>query len=326
MKCEHVDPIARAVLYEGYLLYPYRASALKNRQRFNFGAVYPRSYSEAGNGTDAWAMQTECLVHGGPATKLQIMVRFLHLRERISAARSETPSWQEAVEREVLSGELDLVALSQRSQHHAFGWAAERIHETQGEGAETETRDQRTIAGTVLLASTPFENGLYRLQVRIENITPLAIAEESSRAEALLHTLVSAHTILVVGDGAFVSLFDPPAQWRTHVAQCANIGTWPVLVGREGATDMMLSAPIILYDYPRVAPESPGDFCDATEIDEMLSLRVLTLTDGEKQEMRAADPCARALLQRTEALTGEQLWRLHGTMHSSRSDPICEEP
>ena len=51
----------------------------------------------------------------------------------------------------------------------------------------------------------------------------------------------------------------------------------------------MLCSPIILYDYPQSAPESEGDFFDGTEMDEMLTLRVLTLTDAEKQEMRAGD-------------------------------------
>ncbi len=33
--------IADAILYEGYILYPYRASAIKNRQRWTFGGVFP---------------------------------------------------------------------------------------------------------------------------------------------------------------------------------------------------------------------------------------------------------------------------------------------
>ncbi len=41
-----VDQIASAVLYEGYILYPYRPS-VKNRQRWTFGGLVPRAYSEA---------------------------------------------------------------------------------------------------------------------------------------------------------------------------------------------------------------------------------------------------------------------------------------
>lgn len=61
----------------------------------------------------------------------------------------------------------------------------------------------------------------------------------------------------------------------------------------------MLASPIILYDYPRLAPESPGELFDGTEIDEILSLRVLILTDNEKRLAAAVDERARALLDRT---------------------------
>ena len=91
-----------------------------------------------------------------------------------------------------------------------------------------------------------------------------------------------------------------------------------VLVGEEGQRDAMLSAPIILYDYPQVAPESPGDLFDGTEIDEILTLRILTLTEEEKRAAAAVDQRARALLERTEALAREQLLRLHGTVRGLR--------
>ena len=111
---------------------------------------------------------------------------------------------------------------------------------------------------------------------------------------------------------------DPPEHWREAAAGCRNVGTWPVLVGEEEQKDTMLSAPIILYDYPRVAPESPGDLFDCTEIDEILTLRILTLTEDEKREMSAVDGRARALLERTEALAREQLLGLHGAVRGLR--------
>ena len=79
----------------------------------------------------------------------------------------------------------------------------------------------------------------------------------------------------------------------------------------------MLSAPIILSDYPQIAPESPGDLFDGTEIDEILTLRIMTLTDAEKQAMIAVDDRV-AVLERTEALAPEQLMRLHGTIRNLR--------
>jgi hydrogenase maturation protease len=133
--------------------------------------------------------------------------------------------------------------------------------------------------------------------------------------------LASTHTILSTQGGEFVSLLDPPERWAEDVAACRNIGTWPVLVGEEGQQDTMLSSPIILYDYPQVAPESPGDFFDSTEIDELLTLRIMTLTDEEKRAMATLDGRAGALLKRTEALAREQLLGLHGTIRGVRTPP-----
>jgi hypothetical protein len=87
-----------------------------------------------------------------------------------------------------------------------------------------------------------------------------------------------------------------------------------VLAGDAAPADTMLASPIILYDYPRIASESPGALFDGTEIDEILSLRILTLTEQEKREMRETDPRARDLLERTEALDLEQWMRLHGAL------------
>ncbi len=41
---DKIEKIADALLYEGYLLYPYRKSALKNRERFNFGLLEPADF------------------------------------------------------------------------------------------------------------------------------------------------------------------------------------------------------------------------------------------------------------------------------------------
>ena len=77
MNAKLVEDIANAVLYEGYMLYPYRPSSVKNRQRWNFGVVYPQAYSENQKGADNWFMQTECLVKASSDAKLQVKVRFL---------------------------------------------------------------------------------------------------------------------------------------------------------------------------------------------------------------------------------------------------------
>jgi hypothetical protein len=131
-------------------------------------------------------------------------------------------------------------------------------------------------------------------------------------------SLVSTHTVLRATGGEFLSQTDPPPELREETALCVNEHTWPVLVGAPGSADTMLSAPIILEDYPRVAEESPGDLFDGTEIDEILTLRILTLSDAEKAELRRTDVRGRELLERTESLTGDDLMRLHGTLRGLR--------
>ncbi len=127
MNAKSIESIANAVLYEGYMLYPYRPSAVKNRQRWNFGVVYPMAYSEIQSGTDPSFMQTECLIQGGESSVVDIKVRFLQgVSRRIGKCQSPTTgvggnyepelqiveslevgnkvlrAWQEAIEREVV--------------------------------------------------------------------------------------------------------------------------------------------------------------------------------------------------------------------------------
>ena len=134
-------------------------------------------------------------------------------------------------------------------------------------------------------------------------------------------TFCSTHTVLRATGGEFVSLTDPPERLRAAAAACQNVGTWPVLVGEPGQRDTLLASPIILEDHPRVAPESPGDLFDGGEIDQLLVLNILALTEEEKAEMRAADPRTRAILERTEALTPDQLMRLHGAIRDVAARP-----
>jgi hydrogenase maturation protease len=236
-------------------------------------------------------------------------------------------TWQEAEEREVALGEMTLGELLTRPQRRDFtfpgGRRSEPVRGPAGEIRGVLVREQQILAGAVEAAAAEVAEGLFRVTLRVLNRTALPDAERLSRDEALLRSLVSAHTLLGVRGGAFVSLLDPPECWRQETAACRNVGTWPVLVGAEGQKDTMLSSPIILYDYPQVAPESPGDFFDGTEIDEMLTLRILTMTDEEKRAMAAVDDRAGALLARTEALARGQLLDLHGTVRSFR--PLPEE-
>jgi hypothetical protein len=325
---DQVRRIADAVLYEGYILWPYRRSALKNQQRWTFGGVYPKEWA-ADHEDDASLMQTSCLVEGDESTRAEISVRFLQVVRRQPFAEREGGTeavdelavgaerhlaWEEAIEREVTmeAEELGrLAAPKEREIEVPAGVEEELVTGAGGDRIGHLERSWRELSGRITASATEVGDGLWRLAVRIENNSPF---RAESRAEALEQTLCSCHTALHVSEGAFLSLTDPPERAAEQAARCENVGTWPVLVGEEGDRSTLLSSPIILSDYPEIAPESPGDLFDSSEIDQMLVLNILTLTDEEKREMRDSDPRAREILERTESLTPEELMRLHGTI------------
>jgi hypothetical protein len=304
-----VRQIADAVLYEGYILWPYRRSAMKNAQRWTFGGVYPRGWNESGHADDRWEMQAQVLVMGAPA--VDVTVRFLHVVRRQLISDGEPVdelvvdgerhiSWEEATERELAPGPIAI--------------AGGREEEPIGERASV-VRTWLKLEGTIDVANERIRDDLHRVTVRISNTTPFS----GSREEALEQTLCSCHAVLRAGPGAeFVSLTDPPPDLRDEAAACVNEGVWPVLVGEPHERGTVLASPIILEDHPRVAPESPGDLFDGGEIDQMLVLNILALTDEEKEEMRASDPKAREILERTEALTNEELMALNGRLSDMR--------
>lgn len=184
------------------------------------------------------------------------------------------------------------------------------------------------VQGTLDYDVAEPEPGVYKLRVQVSNTgTYGAIGEceggtdaaETSRDAALRHSLAAAHVVLRVEGGRFVSLTDSPERYRSLAASCQNVGVWPVLVGPEGSDDCMLASPIILSDHPQIAPESAGDFFDGTEIDEILALRVLTLTDEEKAEARRTDHRAREIVDRAESLAPDDWARLHGAVRDLRT-------
>jgi hypothetical protein len=340
-----IDAIANALLYEGYMLYPYRPSSVKNRQRFNFGVLYPRSYSEK-TGSDPWSLQAEILVEGIARTSLHVSVRFLKLVDRsVQNLTEPTPqffqnatklevhgnspaAWQEAVECDVAVPPSDLAALEAAQLQWAFAFPAKEDSEPRrdadGRLVEMIVRKQEPLYGTVEVAATTVADGIFKVLVRVKNLTPFD-ADDTARDPALMRSLVSAHVRLGVNDGQFVSLLEPPESLSELAASCQNVGAWPVLVGASGERETMLASPIILYDYPQIAPESPGDLFDGTEIDEILALRIMTMTDDEKSEMRNSDERARKILERTETLPMEHLMKLHGTLRELRSAISGEE-
>ncbi|MEP6662672.1 MAG: hypothetical protein ABJC04_03310 [Verrucomicrobiota bacterium] len=354
-----LEQIVNTVLYEGYILYPYRASSQKNqRERFTFGRVYPKIYSEHEKGAEPCVMQAEVLLQArgwvAPASggcentsspKLKITVGFLQpMRREIgkcaaeshSAALSPSPkqteppfqivpqlevdgkifqTWTEAVERKVSIEWENFPHPTEVPFAFATSRNAEPITNVKGIVEGTILRRQEALDGLMEITAESLAENLCKISVRVSNHSPVDAADLEISENVLQRTFVSTHVVFEVEEGEFVSLLETPLEFKSFADDCKNIGVWPVLVGDEAkrARDTMLASPIILYDYPQIAPESAGDFFDGTEMDEMLTLRVLTMTDDEKREM-GVDDFSRRILERTHALDAESFLKLHGGM------------
>ncbi|GAC1415625.1 MAG: hypothetical protein NVSMB62_03770 [Acidobacteriaceae bacterium] len=308
MNFSSVEKIANAILYEGYILYPYRATAIKNRQRWNFGTLYPRIYAEAQRPQEPFRFTAECLLRLCENASLDVKLSFLqHLpqdpgspADKIQELSDPSLGWDVAVERTVEFCSLPVLELA-RSQKTLSAAPAPDLH----------------VQLRVGVSALP--SGASRLHIELENVARLASGSNAKRDDALPLSLVSAHLLLGMSSGEFISLLEPPEEYSADAKSSTNSGVFPVLAGDKDSRSLMLVSPIILYDYPQIAPESQGDFFDGTEMDEMLTLRVLTLTDAEKEEMRSGDLRARRILERTEALTNEEMLQAHGIIRQMRN-------
>jgi hypothetical protein len=317
----NLDPvrkIADAVLYEGYILYPYRASAQKNQSRWQFGVVMAPGYAAADESETSFT-RAECVLEHSGQPAVRVLLRFLQVQRRTSGGESSAAeSWDEAAEHEI-EAVADAAAL--------FGDGVTREFTVEGgeDREEDVVRRREPLAGavTVRAAEVPGPWRALKLQVKIENRTDLGSVPQR-REDALPTSLVAAHAIITADGGKFLSMTDPPEWAAPAVAGCRNEGGWPVLADRDNR--VMLSSPIILYDHPELAAESPGELYDGTEIDEILTLRTMALSDDEKAEARATDPRAAALLDRVDSMDPQVLARLHGTLRSPRPGPAAEPP
>lgn len=348
---EQLGAVADAVLYEGYLLYPYRRSSTKNRVRWQFGVLFPRDWVEAdgpvvpgvSGSADSWYQQTECLlrVRRPGSARLRVRVRYLQMQRKQVQEAGHRPveslrtddgtvhlTFDEALPREC-EAEVPLDELLRGGRTVAVGAAAGEDAEPLPQGAGRVVRTREEIRAETTVTAERLSDDLCRIRVRTTNTAP-APPPRTTRDEALRQALIATHT-LVGGDGVeFVSLIDPPADLQAPVRACHNEFTFPVLGGEAGdAGHALLSAPIILPDHPQVAPESPGDLHDAAEIDEILTLRTMLLTDEEKREARATDPRAAAILDRVDTMPQEVFERLHGAVRSltpAAGTPSADRP
>ena len=331
MSIELARQIADAVLYEGYLLYPYRATSSKNQVRWQFGVLGPAGAEQAGTGESSH-LAMQCLLRADPESAVVVHLRFLQVQQRLAQIRAEgrpdayaeVPelriddqrwySWDEAVEveREHRVGFAELVAGCSWAVVADAGEETEELTDRRGDVAGRLVRRRQAVRAEVH-ARLERVDGLYRLTVTVDNP---ATAEGLSKDAVLRRSLVGTHLILVASNPQtqFVSVIDPPEDAIDAAAGCRQQRCWPVLAGLDGGTDLLLGSPIILYDYPQIAPESPGALFDGCEIDEILTLRVMTMTEEEKADARATDPRAREIIERCDQMTPDDLQQLHGIL------------
>jgi len=316
--------IADAVLYEGYLLYPYRATSQKNQCRWQFGVLGPPGAAEAGLGEED-SLAAQFLVEGGGTLKL--LVRFLQLQHRQAECGTDdgrflptdeltTPAgswltWDEAIECEIDVAPMELCG-PQRSWTLPLEVPAGVEFENLTGGRLVRTR--REIRGLVTVDATRAD-GLDRVTLTIANTGPPA----ADKGEAIAGSMIGTHVIAEIAGGRFISLIEPPPPAVAAVSLCSQHRCFPVLAGNPGDHDLLLISPIILYDHPEVAEQSEGALYDSTEIDEILTLRVMTMTDEEKAQARATDPLAAQIIERCDAMSPEAMQRLHGVLRDPRA-------
>jgi hypothetical protein len=348
MTFEPALAIANAVLYEGYLLFPYTASSGKNRVRWQFGVIVPRAYLSANTGETA-EQQTEILIEAPAATLVRSVVRlrFLHVEARrieawtgsafvpvaqLSVGGTMHVTFDEAVEREIEHAiEADAGTSMRIPITIAGGVDEEELRDDAGMVCGRVVRTRWTLKGDLAIDVEPVAGAetLRKLRVVVQNDSDVVAGE---RAGALRTAFVSAHVLLAVDGGAFVSVLDPVPAAAVESTTLRNRHVFPVLVG-DGAADeqrsaLVLSSPIVLYDFPAVAPQTDSDAFDATEIDELLTLTVLSLPDAERAEACATDPRARAIVERAERFGAHELGRLHaGALHRGvAAAPAAADP
>jgi hypothetical protein len=291
---QNVEDIANAILYEGYSLYPYRPSADKNQQRWTFGRIMPQKYANATGNSDPWRRQSECLLQS-LSPEITLRLRFLHISEPLDHSGV---GWQQAVERDLtfsISG---------------LQWTQDIEYKQETLEAGTTAPMQARVHAMVSRVNSDSDAALWQVQVRVDNMTE--VDANVSEMKALRHSMIAAHWVLHDAHGCWISATDPPEDLAPRTSALEQQGVWPVLAGDAQDSKILLASPIILYDYPAIAEQSAGNLFDGAEIDEILTLRILTMTDDEKNEAMDADPRLRQMLERTKNVSRDALYNLHG--------------
>lgn len=273
-----IEKLADAILYEGYALFPYRKNALKNQKRFNFGVLSPKCWAEKQT-NEQYFQQTEILILANESAKISFKVRYLQIENN--------EDWQTA---------------------------HEKVYENSVEMKEFQISDFKfQIDGKIELIAKKLGENLFKLSFKLQNLTEKESFKNFSREEILSFSFVSTHTIFEIENGEFISAIEPLETFQKYSQTLENINCFPVLVG-ERKRNCVLSAPIILYDFPEASENSFDNFFDGLEIDELMIMNILALTDKEKEEIKKTDERTRKMLEKIENASAEDLLKLHAKM------------
>jgi hypothetical protein len=278
-------------------------------------------------------MSAEIVVGAADGARLDLHLRFLQVQSRVVQATSPE-GWQpvdellvsgtrwipfhEAVAREIPLLDIPLDELTPGRVLAVTVPAGEDIEDLLDGGRPVGrlVRTRQALQGTVTVTRREGSDPrLVVVGVRVDNHTPWAPGDVpgwTPRDVAARHSFVGTHVLVSARGTRFVSLLDGPGWADADTSSCRQHRCWPVMVADDDGTDAVLVSPIVLGDHPSIAPESAGDLFDATEIDEILTLRVMTMTEQEKAEARGTDPRAAAILARCDAMTDEAMVQLHG--------------
>ncbi|KAA9038578.1 hypothetical protein FW778_13550 [Ginsengibacter hankyongi] len=343
-----LENLTHTLLYEGYSLYPYYRSAVKNQKPIPFGVIFPKDYNAYHEHSHS-KMQSQSIITGDNDLTVSVTVRFLHLRktELFQKANNEKDNedyipvsnldingkfynsgWQ-TVERKITTGDIGLTQLAKGGISIPIEFdnmnEGELILNEKNVVVAKSVSSISEITGSILISAESIieSTDSFRITVVVTNTTGLENANTISRDEAIMQSFLSTHIILQTLQGEFISQQDTPVKWTTATAGCTNINTWPIVIDKSNTT--LLSSPIILYDHPEINPQSSGDLFDSTEIEEALLLHVNLLTEEDRNRIGTEDEKMNAMLKKVNGLTPEDLHQYHSMLKENKASQFNNE-
>jgi hypothetical protein len=293
-----LDALTATLLYEGYSLFPYHRSAIKNQKPIPFGVVYPANYHVCNQHAPA-KMEAQCIVTGNENLEINVEVVFLHL------TKSDNNEWK-TIERRLEPGDFRLAALQKGKRTISFRFEVP-------DAGDNTSNEIMPINGELTIEAENIGENSYRAAISIDNATPIQNPLSASRDEALRQSFLATHIVLSALHGEFISAQGPPEKYRAAVEACGNSGLWQIMIDRENTS--ILFSPIIVHDYPKIHPRSKTDLFDSTEIQEALMLHLAVMSGEEKNRIAESDEKLRAMLNKAAEATPDDIIALHGGMY-----------